>query len=135
MTHEIVFPHGCCVMGAVVPVLDFDASTKDRPVAARDKLTSELMWAVPVLDADPDLKAAVKSLTVKVLSPVEPEIPEPPAELAGLPVVLVPVIFEGLTVTPYVGGNGRLAYSFKATGIRSATLTVARARGGAKAAQ
>jgi hypothetical protein len=40
----------------------------------------------------------------------------PPAPPSGLP--FVPVEFAGLTVTPYVNQAGRLAYSFKATGVR-----------------
>ncbi|MBB2913159.1 hypothetical protein FHS43_004457 [Streptosporangium becharense] len=79
-------------------MLDFEASTQDRPVPARDKATGELMWSVPVMDADPSVKAAAKSVAVKVISPVEPVIPPAPPAMAGLP--FVPVEFEGLTVTP-----------------------------------
>lgn len=111
-------------------MLDFEASTRERPVPARDKVTGELMWSVPVMDADPTLKAAAKSVAVKILSPVAPEIPEPPAAMAGLP--FVPVVFEGLAVTPYVAANGRMAYSFKATGLRLASLSGARTKGGSK---
>ncbi|MFG1964778.1 plasmid replication, integration and excision activator [Nonomuraea sp. NPDC049028] len=114
-------------------MLDFDASTKDRPVAARDKTTGELMWSVPVMDADPSLKASAKAVAVKILSGVEPTIPAPPASMAGLP--FVPVVFDGLTVTPYVAANGRMAYSFKATGLRAAPDQGAKSgRGGSKEA-
>ncbi|MGW4795413.1 plasmid replication, integration and excision activator [Nonomuraea sp. NPDC004297] len=99
-------------------MLDFDASTKDREVRARDRVSGELMWSVPVIDADPSLKASAKAVAVKIVSGVEPVIPAPPASMAGLP--FVPVVFEGLTVTPYVAANGRMAYSFKATGLRAA---------------
>ncbi|WP_433423596.1 plasmid replication, integration and excision activator [Microtetraspora malaysiensis] len=101
-------------------MLDFEASTKDRPVPARDKLTGELMWAVPVMDGDPTLKAAAKSVSVKILSPVEPVIPAAPPEMAGLP--FVPVEFEALAVTPYVNPQNRLAYSFKARGMRAVSV-------------
>jgi hypothetical protein len=128
VSHHLVFPHGCYVVGEVSQVLDFEASTKDRPVAARDKATGELMWAVPVMDADPTLKAAAKSVAVKIVSPVEPVIPPAPAALAGAP--FVPVEFEGLTVTPWVNGNNRMAYSFKARGLRGAALDSAAGKGG-----
>jgi hypothetical protein len=61
------------------------------------------------MDADPSLKAAQKTVAVKILSPVQPV---PPAPVAGLP--FTPVEFDGMTVTPYVNGSGRLAYSIKA---------------------
>ncbi|WP_342769492.1 plasmid replication, integration and excision activator [Sphaerisporangium album] len=122
MAYEVVFPFGCYVVGEVSPVLDFEASTKDRPVPARDKATGELMWAVPVMDGDTSLKAKAKAVSVKILSAVEPQIPAPPAEMAGLP--FIPVVFEGLTVTPYVDqSNNRLAYSYKARGMRAAGAT------------
>ncbi len=119
VAHSDAFPYGAYVVGEATPVLDFEASTKDRPVSARDKSTGELMWAVPVMDGDPSLKAAAKSVSVKILSAVEPVIPEPPAAMAGLP--FVPVEFDGLMVTPYVNqATNRLAYSFKARGMRAA---------------
>lgn len=126
VAHDVVFPFGAYVVGEVSPVLDFEASTKDRPVAARDKVTGELMWAVPVMDGDPSLKAAAKSVSVKILSAVEPVIPAVPAEMAGLP--FVPVQFDGLTVTPYVNqATSRLAYSFKARGMRAVGARPAKA--------
>ncbi|MET9344235.1 plasmid replication, integration and excision activator [Nonomuraea sp. NPDC003804] len=108
------------MVGDVSPVLDFEASTPSKPVPARDKLTNELMWQVPVMDGDPSVKASAKSVAVKILSPVEPVIPEAPAALAALGLALVPVEFEGLMVTPYVNASNRLAYSFKARGLRAA---------------
>ncbi|MCC5581564.1 plasmid replication, integration and excision activator [Microtetraspora sp. AC03309] len=125
VSHEVAFPHGCYVVGEVSQVLDFEASTKDRPVPARDKVTGELMWAVPVMDGDPSLKAAAKSLNVKIVGPVEPVVPAAPPEMAGLP--FVPVEFEGLAVTPYVNPQNRLAYSFKARGMRAVSAPGAKA--------
>ncbi|MEU8104595.1 hypothetical protein AB0C18_12840 [Nonomuraea muscovyensis] len=61
------------------------------------------------MDADPSLKAAQKTVAVKILTPVQPV---PPAPVAGLP--FTPIEFDGLTITPYVNGAGRLAYSIKA---------------------
>ncbi|MBB5776771.1 plasmid replication, integration and excision activator [Nonomuraea angiospora] len=109
VTFAQVFPHGCYAVGEVEQVKDFEASTNGRFVQARDKQTGELVWQIPVMDADPSLKAAQKTVAVKILSPTQPVAPAP---VAGLP--FTPVEFDGLTVTPYVNGSGRLAYSIKA---------------------
>ncbi|GAA1745098.1 MULTISPECIES: plasmid replication, integration and excision activator [Nonomuraea] len=109
VTFAQVFPHGCYSVGEVEPVKDFEASTNGRFVQARDKQTGELVWQIPVMDADPSLKAAQKTVAVKILSPTQPVAPAP---VAGLP--FTPVEFDGMTVTPYVNGSGRLAYSIKA---------------------
>ncbi|MEO3829913.1 plasmid replication, integration and excision activator [Actinomadura sp. B10D3] len=110
-----VFPFGAFVKGGVEPVRDFDRSTRENFVQARDKDTGELVWAVEVLDADPESKGTFK---VKLSGPVQPVVPEAPA---GFP--FVPVEFEGLAVTPYVNsGTGRLAYSLKAAAVRPANF-------------
>ncbi|TQM72274.1 hypothetical protein FHX41_6071 [Actinomadura hallensis] len=110
-----VFPYGAFVKGGVEPVRDFDRSTRENFVQARDKDTGELVWSVEVLDADPESKGTFK---VKLMAPVQPIIPEAPA---GFP--FVPVEFDGLAVTPYVNsGTGRLAYSLKAAAVRPANF-------------
>ena len=111
-----VFPHGAFVKGGVEPVRDFDRSTRENFVQAREKDSGELVWAVVVLDADPESKGTFK---VKLTAPVQPVVPEAPA---GFP--FVPVEFDGLAVTPYVNsGTGRLAYSLKAAAVRPANFT------------
>ncbi|TDC55351.1 plasmid replication, integration and excision activator [Actinomadura sp. KC345] len=116
-----VFPYGAYIKGGVEPVRDFDRSTKENFIQARDKDTGELVWAVEVLDADPESKGTFK---VKLMGPVQPIMPEAPA---GFP--FVPVEFDGLAVTPYVNsGTGRLAYSLKA-----AAVCPANSRGGGAA--
>jgi hypothetical protein len=116
MTHGGVFPHGCYVVGDVQPMRDFDRSTKDQAVQAVDRDTGLLVWTVDVVDADPD--ARERTMRVKVLAPVQPV---PPAEAEGVP--FRPVEFDGLTASPYVAttasGRGRLAWSFRATGMRA----------------
>ena len=107
-----VFPAGAFAAGAVEPVRDFDASKGDRFVQAKDKATGEPMWAIDVIDADPDARA--KTIRVKVTAQIQPVLPAAPA---GSP--FTPVEFTGLTVTPYVNQAGRLAYSLKATGVRA----------------
>ncbi|MCG5219612.1 plasmid replication, integration and excision activator [Streptosporangium sp. KLBMP 9127] len=109
ITYPMLFPHGCYIVGDVEKVKDFDASTKERFVQARDKHTGEPVWQVPVMDGDPTLKAAQKTLAIKILSTDQP-IPPPP--VSGLP--FTPVEFDDITVTPYVNqATGRLAYSIR----------------------
>jgi hypothetical protein len=114
--HDGVFPHGCFVVGEVEPVRDFDRSTKKTPVQAVDKDTGLPMWAVDVVDADPE--ARDKTVRVKVLAPVQPV---PPETAPGLP--FRPVEFEDLSAMPYIAttatGRPRLAWSFKATGMHA----------------
>lgn len=110
---EDVFPHGVGVVGAVLPLVDFDASTKENRVQARDKLTGEPVWVVDVIDFDAD--ARERTFKVKLTSAVQPV---PPAEVGGVPVR--PVRLVGLTVTPYLKegvGRPRVAYSLRATGL------------------
>jgi hypothetical protein len=122
--HDGAFSHGCFVVGEVEPVRDFDRSTKETPVQAVDKETGLPVWAVNVVDADPE--ARDKTVRVKVLSQVQPV---PPAEAPGVP--FRPVEFEGLTATPYVAttatGRSRLAWSLKATGMSAPKRATAKA--------
>jgi hypothetical protein len=74
------------------------------------------VWNVQVLDADPAARSA--EVKVKVVAPVQPAAPE---AVNGTP--FRPVEFEGLSLTPYVredgGGRARVAYSLRATGMRT----------------
>ncbi|MBE3008359.1 plasmid replication, integration and excision activator [Microbispora sp. NEAU-D428] len=104
ISFELLFPHGCYVVGEVTAAKDFDAK---RDTQAKDKATGLPIWQVPVMDADPSLKAAQKTVTVKILAEVQPVVPP---SLPGVP--LAPAEFEGLEVKPYVHqATGRLAYS------------------------
>jgi hypothetical protein len=109
------FPHGAFLVGPVEPARDFDASKGGAQVQARDKATSEPLWQVDVLDADP--AARERTVRVKIAAAVQPV---PPAATDGVPFTAVE--FDGLTVTPYVketgGGRGRLAFSLRAAGMR-----------------
>ncbi len=107
-----VFTHGAFAAGGFEPMRDFDASSGDRFVQAKDKVTGQPVWVVEVIDADP--AARDKTAKVKIAAPVQPVLPAGPA---GMP--FVPVEFAGMTVTPYVNQAGRLAYSLKAAGVRS----------------
>jgi hypothetical protein len=105
-----VFPHGAYAAGVIEPVRDFEASKDGRFVQAKDRESGLPVWAVDVIDADP--AARVKTARVKIASSDQPVLP--PAS-PGMP--FSPVELTGLTVIPYVNPAGRLAYSFKATGI------------------
>jgi hypothetical protein len=107
-----VFTHGAYAAGVFEAVRDFDASTTDRFVQSKDKTTGLPLWAIEVIDADPE--ARTKTVKVKVAAQAEPTVPPSPP---GLP--FSPVEFTGLAVTPYVNQAGRLAYSLKATGVRA----------------
>jgi len=112
-----VFPHGAYVVSEVEPVRDWDKSSAGRAVQATDKESGLLVWAVSVLDADPDARKDAKTVTVKISAPHQPV---PPEAMAGMP--FRPVEFDGLTVTPYVnenGGRARIAYSLRATAMRA----------------
>jgi hypothetical protein len=116
MASEDAFSYGCFVVGGVEPMRDFDRSTRDQAVQAVDRDTGVLVWTVDVIDADPN--ARERTVRVKLLAPVQPV---PPEAAPGVP--FRPVEFEGLTATPYVAttasGRGRLAWSFRATGMRA----------------
>jgi len=113
-----VFPHGAYALG-VEAVNDFETG---RP--AKDKASGELMWAVDVIDADPEAKGKSKSVKVKVVAPVCPTLPE---EIPGVP--FRPVEFTGLTAMPWVEFTGgkdregnprtRINFSLKATGVQA----------------
>ena len=116
MRFDDVFPYGCYVVGEVQAQRDFDRSTKDQAVQAVDRDTGVLVWTVDVIDADPETRE--RTVRVKLLAPVQPV---PPEAMAGAP--FRPVEFDGLTATPYVAtlasGRGRVAWSFRATGMRA----------------
>ena len=116
MTNEAAFAYGIFMVGEVEPMRDFDRSTREQAVQAVDRDTGELVWTVDVVDADPE--ARERTVRVKITAPVQPV---PPETAAGVP--FRPVEFEGLTVTPYVtttaSGRGRLAWSFRASGMRA----------------
>jgi hypothetical protein len=118
---EDVFPAGAYVVGEVEAVRDFEKSTPERFAQARDKETGELLWSVPVLDADESAPKSAKTVVVKISAPVQPV---PPEAVAGLP--FRPVEFEGLTVTPYLDDKrNRVTYSLRARAMRSPAARIA----------
>lgn len=114
---EDVFPAGAYVLG-VEPINDFEqvkAGLVDPQ--QRDKTTGERLWAVRVLDADPESRKGQAEVAVKIAAPVQPV---PPEAVAGSP--FRPVEFDGLALMPYVDTNKtrpRLAFSIRATAMRA----------------
>lgn len=78
-----VFPAGAFVVGDVEAVRDFEKSTAEKFAQARDKGDRELLWSVPVLDADETAPRSAKTVLVKISAPVQPVPPE--AVAAPLP--------------------------------------------------
>lgn len=112
-----VFPYGVYAVSEVSQVRDFDRSTKDRPVFSVDEETGLSVWSVDVMDGDPEARKADRQISIKLLAKVQPVLPPP---MPGVP--FTPVEFEGMTATPYVSdsnGRPRLAWSFRATGVRA----------------
>jgi hypothetical protein len=110
---KTLFPHGCGVVSAVTPLSDYERSTQENPVQARDKETGLLMWSVDVIDFDPD--ARERTFKVKIAAEVQPV---PPEVVPGTPVR--PVYLERLQMTPYIKEGGfrpKIAYSLKCTGL------------------
>lgn len=128
MSHDEAFPNGAFVVTDVEQVRDFDQSSPDRFVQQVDKDTGLPLWEVGVHDADPMARKANRQITVKIAAEVQPV---PPEAVPGTP--FRPVEFEGLTATPYIDDKAcrgpaagerhrcraRIAYSFRATGMRS----------------
>lgn len=110
---HVAFPHGAYLVGEVSPVTDFNLSTADKKIQQIDLDTSLPMWAVEVVDADPDAKKAFRTLTIKFAAKVQPV---PPANTTSSP--FTPVVLEGLTGLPYIEEVGesfrRIAWSFRA---------------------
>jgi hypothetical protein len=108
-----VFPFGAFVLG-VEPSMAFSADAGAPKVQERDKETGQLVWVVRALDANEEAARFGAEFKVKVTADHQPV---PPAKIAGFP--FAPVEFDGLTITPYANSKGRIAHSFRATGLRA----------------
>jgi hypothetical protein len=129
--HDEVFPKGALVM-SVEPIMKFqtaeDRTRGKAPEPETDKETGQRLWAVLVIDQAAERRTDAV-ITVKIAAPYQPV---PPEAIAGTD--LRPVIFEGLTVTPWLDDKAcrpspdkhrcraRLAYSLRAQGMNSALI-------------
>lgn len=113
--HDQVFSLGAFLVSEVTPMIDFDKSSGENRVQARDRDTGLPMWQVEVLDGDPAAPKRSRTVTVKFAAPTQPTAP---TNSSGTP--FTPVAFEGLTALPYVERSGdfsRIAWSFRASGM------------------
>jgi hypothetical protein len=108
-----VFPFGAFVLG-VEPSMEFQADSQAPKRQERDRETNQLVWVVRALDANEEAARFGAEFKVKIASPQQPV---PPAKIQGFP--YAPVEFEGMTITPYANNRGRIAHSFRATGMRA----------------
>jgi hypothetical protein len=117
----MAFPNGLLLVpGSIGQAEDYDEKTKAR-TPSFDKVTGERVWALRVMDLDPELGTRSREVAVKILADVQP-VP-PSADVC-------PIELVGLVVTPYVNDKGRLAFSYRATGIRSPQATGRRTEDG-----
>jgi hypothetical protein len=115
---KTVFPYGAYMVGDISPVRDYDRSTKEQLIQATDPDKGLPVWAVDVVDADPEATKSNRTMTVKVAAKVQPVLERPQN---GLP--FCPVEFSGMTATAYVEDNGnfsRIAWSLRADEVREA---------------
>ena len=103
LRHEERFPHGAYAVG-VGPVAEFDGDRGRTGAQARDRDTGLPLWAVEVLDPDPE--GRVHQVRVRLATIEEPELP-PMVRVPGTEHGLRPVWFGGLVGTPYLDSNGR----------------------------
>lgn len=118
----VAFPYGAYAVGEVQPVRDYDKSTRERVIQAVDPDTGLLLWAVDVVDGDPEAKKSTRTMSVKITAKVQPVLPE---SLAGLP--FTPVEFDKLTATAYIEENGdfsKIAWSLRAAEVRAPSQSV-----------
>jgi hypothetical protein len=108
-----VFPRGVFILG-VEPSLEFNEDRNAPKRQERDKETNQLVWTVRALDANEEAARFGAEFKVKMTAPVQPV---PPEKVAGFP--YAPAEFESLTITPYANAKGRVAYSFRSTGMRA----------------
>jgi hypothetical protein len=127
--HDFVFPRGALVMG-VEPVLKFQSAEERAkglpPEQEKDKETGLLVWSVLVIDQAAERKTDAV-VTVKISAPHQPV---PPEAIPGTDVR--PVVFERLTVTPWIDDKAcrgvhagerhrcraKLGYSLRASGMK-----------------
>lgn len=108
-----VFPQGVFILG-VEPSQEFSEDRNAPKRQERDRETNQLVWVVRALDANEEAARFGAEFKVKIAASQQPV---PPARTPGFP--YAPAEFDGLTITPYANNKGRVAYSFRASGMRA----------------
>lgn len=117
VSFEAYFPRGAFMVGSVEPVVKW-SDDGDRQGQDLDKNSGHPLWSVRIIDADPDARKGQNEVVVKIASVTEPVTPP---EAPGMP--FRPVVFDGLSVTPYVkegAGRPRVAFSLRAREMKPA---------------
>ncbi|MCH9759478.1 MAG: plasmid replication, integration and excision activator [Actinomycetia bacterium] len=128
IAHDEAFSCGAFVVSDVTPMIDFDKSSGDNRVQAHDRDTGLPMWQVEALDGDPAAPKRSRTVTVKFAAQQQPVAPP---NSSGMP--FTPVVFEDLTALPYIERSGdfsRIAWSFRASGMTTATKSSAASNSG-----
>ncbi len=115
--HEQVFSLGAFLVSEVTPMIDFDKSSGENRVQARDRDTGLPMWQVEALDGDPAAPKRSRTVTIKFAAATQPVAP---TNSSGTP--FTPVVFEDLMALPYIEKSGdfsRIAWSFRASDMRA----------------
>jgi hypothetical protein len=126
--HAQVFSFGAFLVSEVTPMIDFDKSSGENRVQARDRDTGLPMWQVEALDGDPAAPKRSRTVTVKFAAATQPTAP---TNSSGTP--FTPVVFEDLTALPYIERSGdfsRIAWSFRASGMTAPGKTSAASNSG-----
>lgn len=117
VSFDAYFPRGAFMLGEVEEVVKW-SDDGQRQGQDLDKVSGKPIWQVRVIDADPEARKGQNEITVKIVSVTRPI--EPP-EMSGMP--FRPVVFEGMTVIPYVkegSGRPRVAFSIRAADMKPA---------------
>ncbi len=108
-----VFPLGCFVLG-VEPSFEFQEDRNAPKRQEKDRDTGMPVWIVRALDGNEDAARFGAEFKVKIAAPHQPD---PLPKVNGFPYPAAE--FVGLTLTPYANAKGRVAYSFRATGMQA----------------
>lgn len=113
---ELVFPHGVFLApgSEVTKSRDFNRSTRENFVQAKDEDTGLDLWSVVVIDGDPEILGA-RDKSVEVVIPAK----NAPAMPGG---AFTSVTFDNLTAKGKVnnqGMKGRLVWEYRATSVRA----------------
>jgi len=108
---EVVFPYGAYLASEVSPVMEF---VDGKPTSQkRHEESGDLLWEVAVIDGDPSVKIADKTIKVKIAAKYQPVPPDP---MPGSP--FTPVEFTDMSAKAYVStsssGFSRVAWSLSA---------------------
>jgi hypothetical protein len=123
ISHDQVFSFGAFLVSEVTPMIDFDKSSGENRVQARDRDTGLPMWQVEALDGDPAAPKRSRTVTIKFAAATPPTAP---TNSSGTP--FTPVVFEGLMALPYVEKSGdfsRIAWSYRASGMTAPSKALA----------